>query len=86
MTTPPIQLELFQPDQLERPAKPSAPCEHKYGFQSYAFVPSGHVCSDCGELLCQRIPQPPEVLGYVSADWHWHYVEGRPWISSEAAA
>lgn len=71
---------------MKPPVKPAAPCEHKWGFISYAFVPVGHVCSECGELLSQNIPQPPEVLGYVSACWHWHYVEGRPWISSEDVA
>lgn len=81
-----IQLELFQAVQLERPVKPAVPCEHKTGFLSMAFVPAGCVCGKCGELLSQIIPQPPEVLGYMSADWHWHHVEGRPWISSEGAA
>lgn len=78
-----IQLELFQPVQMERPARAKGPCEHRSCFHSCAFVPAGCVCSDCGELLSQHIPQPPEVLGYLSADWKWHYIAGLRWVSSD---
>ena len=81
-----VQLELFREEEVRPAVRAAGPCEHRSGFVSYAFVPVGVVCSECGELLSQRIPQPPEVLGYVSADWHWHHVDGREWISSEAVA
>jgi hypothetical protein len=46
-----------------------------------AYVPAGLVCADCGKLLFQYLPQSPEQLGYVSADWAWKYVHGKEWTS-----
>lgn len=37
----------------------------------------------CNTLLLQYLPEPPEVLGYVSADWAWHHEQGRPWTTWE---
>jgi len=56
-------------------------CPHRFGYYTMAYVPAGVVCSTCGALLLQFIPQSPEVLGYVSADWAWHHRDGRPWTT-----
>jgi len=57
------------------------PCQHTSCFVTRAVVPAGLVCSDCGKLLFQYLPQPPEVLGYLSADWAWKHKYGKEWIS-----
>jgi hypothetical protein len=62
---------------------PQKPCEHKSCFVTMAYVPAGLVCSDCGKLLLQYIPKSPEELGYMSADWAWHYKHGKPWTTQE---
>lgn len=53
------------------PAKP--PCNHDTCYPTHAVVPCGLVCFQCGELVLQYIPQSPEKLGYVSADWDYLY-------------
>jgi hypothetical protein len=58
-----------------------AECSHEYGYETAAYVPGGEICSDCGLLTCQYIPQPPEVLGYLSATWAWHHRDGKPWTT-----
>jgi len=60
-------------------------CEHRYGFDCRAYVPAGVVCNQCDTLLCQNVvpPNEPDLIGYVSADWAWHYKHGKPWTSSE---
>jgi hypothetical protein len=60
-------------------------CPHEYTFLSHAYVPVGDVCCDCGLLVSQTLPQPPEVLGYLSADWAWHHNHGKPWTTQTAA-
>ena len=58
-----------------------ARCAHEDCFITHACVPAGLVCSDCDTLLLQYVPEPPEKLGYLSADWAWHHVKGRPWTT-----
>jgi hypothetical protein len=58
-------------------------CPHESGFETSACVPVGVVCNECGVLLSQYLPQGPEVLGYVSADWAWHHEQGEAWVSWE---
>jgi len=60
---------------------PKKECGHKSCFTSMAYVPAGIVCFDCGKLLCQSLPQSPEELGYLSADWAWKHKYGRAWIT-----
>lgn len=60
-------------------------CAHRGSFITMAYVPAGVFCDDCQTLLSQFIPQPPEVLGYLSADWAWHHRDGKPWTTKEAA-
>ena len=62
---------------------PKTPCKHKSRFVTMAYVPAGIVCSECGKLLLQYIPQSPDVLGYKSADWAWHHVYGKEWTTQE---
>lgn len=69
------QLELFTPEVEE--------CDHRHGFYSSAYVPGGYVCSRCGTLYAQTLPQSPEVVGYLTADWAWHYRDGNPWTTQE---
>ena len=59
-------------------------CPHRYGYDSSAYAPAGVVCCQCDQLLLQYIPQPPEILGYLSADWAWHHRDGRPWTTQNA--
>jgi hypothetical protein len=72
---------------LSFPPDPVKPCEHEYGFTSYAEVPGGVVCSQCGEWICRDLclPNEPEILGYVSACWEWHYKRGKPWTRDDGA-
>lgn len=58
-------------------------CPHFAGFTTHAYVPRGHVCTGCGMLLFQYRPQPPEEIGYLSADWAWHHRDGRAWTTKE---
>ena len=67
--------------QLTLPLAP--PCAHRTSFISCAYVPAGDVCCHCGLLLSQFIPQPPEVLGYVSGTWQWK-LDGKPWTTATA--
>lgn len=69
------QLELFKPEVEE--------CQHRSQFCTEAYVPGGYVCSQCGLLLCQVLPQSPEVVGYLTSDWAWHYRDGQPWTTQE---
>jgi hypothetical protein len=46
-----------------------APCDHSRCFVTNAHVPAGVYCDKCHRLISQFIPQSPEQLGYVSADW-----------------
>lgn len=46
-------------------------CDHNSGFISQACVPAGYICDECGHLIWQSVPQPPEVLGYLTATWEW---------------
>lgn len=46
-------------------------CKHPYGFVSQAYVPAGFICTSCGLLTHQYLPEPPEVLGYLSGTWAW---------------
>lgn len=56
---------------------PAAPrCSHDVTFLTHAVIPAGLACSRCGELVLQYIPEPPEQLGYVSADWNYLYGNG----------
>ncbi len=59
-------------------------CKHRSRYKTQAYVPAGICCADCGALLNQDYvpPNEPEIIGYVSAQWEWHYVEGRPWTTS----
>ncbi len=57
-------------------------CRHEFCFDSRAYVPAGVVCSECGALILQWIPQPPSELGYLSADWNWK-LQGNAWTTKE---
>lgn len=70
------------PYQLSLPFE-APPCRHKRCFVTHAYVPAGIMCLDCGVLLSQYIPQPPEILGYVSGTWAWKYIRGREWTTQE---
>ena len=56
-------------------------CQHEHTLVTQAYVPCGIYCFDCHELLSQFLPTPPEKLGYMSADWAWHYRDGKPWTT-----
>lgn len=58
-------------------------CEHRSCFISMAYVPAGDYCPACDTLLLQFIPQSPEQLGYLSADWAWHHRDGKPWTTKQ---
>ena len=48
---------------------PCQPCNHYFCYETHAVIPAGLVCAECGELVLQYIPESPDQLGYVSADW-----------------
>ena len=56
-------------------------CSHEEGFETSAFVPGVVVCSDCDTLVLQYVPEAPEELGYISAQWAWHHRDGKPWTT-----
>lgn len=56
-------------------------CPHDLTFYTSAYVPGGECCIKCDTLLSQSIPRPPEVVGYLTADWAWH-LEGKPWTTA----
>ena len=58
-------------------------CRHRWICETHQYVPAGIACLNCGQLLMQYLPQPPAVLGYVSADWAWHHIHKRPWTTKE---
>ena len=58
-------------------------CRHTRCYATMSCVPAGVACFDCGMIVSQRIPQPPNELGYMSADWAWHHVYGRDYICQE---
>lgn len=67
----------FNPDPLQ--------CKHwKWGgYATVAVVPSGVYCHLCDTLISQQVvyPNEPEMTGYESADWAWHFKYGKPWTS-----
>lgn len=69
------QLEFSLPPDWER-------CAHEYGFYTHAYVPGGYFCTGCQRLIYQDIPEPPEVVGYLTAVWKWK-LEGRSWTTQE---
>jgi hypothetical protein len=58
-------------------------CDHDFCYDTSAVVPAGLFCHKCSTLLCQYLPESPEALGYVSADWAWHYQHGNAWTTYE---
>lgn len=71
--TPTPQLELALVPDRDR-------CPHESTFYTSAYVPGGECCTECDTLLSQSIPRPPEVVGYLTADWAWK-LEGNPWTT-----
>lgn len=62
------------------------PCDHSWTIVSMAYVPAGVVCMKCHDLLSQFIPQSPEEIGYLSADWAWKHVHGREYTTRQVNA
>lgn len=62
-------------------APPPPPCRHESCFVTMACVPAGMVCFRCGKLLYQYLPESPEEIGYVTADWAWHHRDNNPWTT-----
>lgn len=69
-----LALDLF-------PAPTWETCDHDLCHDTQAVVPVGLFCMNCNTLLLQYLPEPPEVLGYLSADWAWHNEHGKPWTT-----
>jgi hypothetical protein len=76
MTADQLDLDLF-------PAPTWETCGHDLCHDTHAVVPVGLFCMNCNTLLLQYLPESPEVLGYVSADWAWHNEQGKPWTTWE---
>jgi len=74
MSADQLALDLF-------PAPTWETCDHDLCHDTHAVVPVGLFCMNCNTLLLQYLPEPPEVLGYVSADWAWHNEHGKPWTT-----
>jgi hypothetical protein len=75
-----------QAGQLYMALKPDTTrCRHRFTFLSLAYVPAGEVCCDCETLLNQHTPWScsPEALGYLSATWAWHFIDGKPWLTQD---
>ena len=65
----------------DRKLEKKPPCPHDHRCVTRAYVPAGIACLDCGTLIAQYIPQPPEIWGYLSADWAWKYKDGNEWTT-----
>lgn len=76
MSTDQLTFDLF-------PAPAWQTCSHDCCHDTCSVVPAGLFCMSCNTLLLQYLPEPPEVLGYVSADWAWHHKYGRAWTTQE---
>lgn len=53
-------------------------------FISLSEVPCSHVCLKCGKTWWRNIPPPvnePDILGYITATWAWHYIHGNAWTN-----
>ncbi|MEI7733207.1 MAG: hypothetical protein WCO56_26790 [Verrucomicrobiota bacterium] len=61
-------------------------CPHTDCIHTLAVVPGGTFCMQCQTLLDQSIPRSPEDIGYLTADWHYHYILGNPWTTQTHAA
>lgn len=74
--------------QCELNLKPSFDrCDHGGAFYTHAYVPGGGYCDLCDTLLWQDAPptfNEPAELGYVTANWAWHFRDGKPWTTKEA--
>ena len=63
-------------------ADPYELCRHdRYGYATLACVPAGFICDDCKRFVMQWLPESPEVLGYLSAEWAWHHRDGKAWTT-----
>lgn len=63
--------------------QPWRECSHEFGYDTMAYVPAGVFCTDCQTLILQYVPESPQVLGYLSADWAWHYSKGKAWTTAQ---
>ncbi len=63
--------------------KAEEPCRHQEVCVTRRYVPTGLACMQCGLLLYQYIPQPPDERGRMSADWEWHHIDGRAWTTQD---
>lgn len=74
-----LLLDLFRtsPDQ----------CEHESCYMTMMYVPPGIYCTRCKLLISQFYiaPNEPEIIGYVSASWAWHYRDGKSWTTQNSA-
>ncbi len=61
-------------------------CPHGCCFTTLACVPCGVYCTGCSTLLWQYLPESPEKLGYLSAEWAWHYRDGKAWTTLPRAS
>ena len=53
-------------------------CKHDGAqYLTHSVIPAGVVCAECEELLFQYIPESPEQLGYLSAEWAWLHGDER---------
>jgi hypothetical protein len=76
MTAEQLALDLF-------PAPTRQTCQHDSCHDTSAVVPAGLFCTICNTLILQYLPESPEMLGYVSADWAWHHQHGNAWTTHE---
>jgi hypothetical protein len=55
-------------------------CEHS-GFYTLAEVPGGFYCEKCQQIIWRHIclRTEPQDIGYTTANWAWHYRDGKPW-------
>lgn len=51
------------------------------GFYTLAEVPGGFYCTECETLIDRSVcyANEPQQIGYESANWVWHYRDGKPW-------
>lgn len=60
-------------------------CQHA-GFYTNAEVPGGFFCGECRRIIWRSVPQPPELVGYLTADWAWKHKYGRAWTIDSGEA
>lgn len=66
------------------PPRPTWDDGHEHsGYYTNSEVPGGFYCDICDTIIFRDIclQNEPAELGYETANWVWHYRDGKPWTT-----